>query len=350
MLAVALGIVAAPHLLGRHVSQAAVAPGGAVRRSAMALAAVALVALTLPPLAIYSRVGFEEKMAKGIENAAIPQSFADASALGWVKVCDQTSNTVADLAAACSKASGQRGFLRLQDLAFTGDSFVIAAPDLSGLTPYLKIPLMLGVLLAALLAGNAIVAGIVAADAEVRGTGSPQPRGLDFRSLTLGACLLAAGGLIAAVATLDTALVAAEGLALLAAGIFPTLILGLHWRRMNAAGAVAAMVVGTLVTALYLAGVHFWPIELFRLTGLLSDAAPGAAKRFADLDAALAAASDPDAQAAARATLEHHAAGIANWWGLKPAAIVLVAVPAGLFAGILVSLIFKSRGSAPTAA
>ena len=93
LLAVALGVVAAPHLLGRHVSQSAVAPGGAVKRTAAALVAVAHLIASLPPLAVYSRIGFEQAMSKGIETAAIPQSFAEASALGWVKVCDQNSGT-----------------------------------------------------------------------------------------------------------------------------------------------------------------------------------------------------------------------------------------------------------------
>ena len=142
LLAVALGVVSASHLLGRHVSQAAVAPGGAVRRTAWALAAVALVAISLPPLAVYSRIGVEQAVLKGIETAAIPQSLAEASALGWVKICDQNSGTAVDLAAACAKVSGQRGFLRLQDIAFTTDGFVVAAPQISGLNRYAQYPLL----------------------------------------------------------------------------------------------------------------------------------------------------------------------------------------------------------------
>ncbi len=236
LLAVALGIVAAPHLLGRHVSQNSVAPGGAVKRTAWALVAVAVVAASLPPLAVYSRIGFEEALSKGIENAAIPLSLTEASGLGWVKVCDLNSAAGADLAAACAKASGQRGFVRLQDLAFTTDGFVVAAPGISGLDPMLEIPLLLGVVLAAVLAGNALIAGLVAADTEIRMTSVPQTKPLDFRAGMLGAVLLVSAGLIATAATIGTGLLAAEGFALLAAGIFPALILGLHWRHMNALG------------------------------------------------------------------------------------------------------------------
>jgi cation/acetate symporter len=339
LLAVALGIVSAPHLLGRHVSQAAVAPGGAVRRSAFALVAVAVVAASLAPLAVYSRIGFEEAMSKGIENAAIPQSFAEASALGWVKVCDQKSDAGADLAAACAKASGQRGFLRLQDLAFTTDGFIVAAPEISGLAPYLQYPLLLGVVLASLLMGNALVIGLLVSDAEVRMNGATRSHRLDFRSTVLGAGLLLAAGLIAIIGAIDTGLLAAEGFALLAAGIFPALVLGLHWRRMNARGAVAAMLAGSLIAAAYLLGVHLWPVEFFQISGALSDAAPQAAKRFADLEATLSTAADPGSQVAARLMLARSATAIANWGGLKPAAIVLLAVPAGLVAGIVVSLL-----------
>ncbi len=341
LLAVALGVVAAPHLLGRHVSQSAVAPGGAVKRTALALVGVAILIASLPPLALYSRIGFEETMSKGIEIAAIPQSFAEASALGWVKVCDQTSPATADLAAACTKASGQRGFLRLQDLAFTTDGFVVAAPMISGLNRKLEYPLLFGVILASVLVGNALMSSIVVADSEIRTKRDVRGPGLDFRSVAIAGFLLVAGAVLALSSAIGTGLLAAEGFALLAAGIFPSLVLGLHWRHMNAAGAIAAMLVGTLITALYLLGVHLWPVELFSITGGLSDAPPMAAKRFAELQAALAAATTPEAQALARAALVKHVTTIANWGGLKPAAITLVAVPASFVAGLLISLLLR---------
>jgi cation/acetate symporter len=68
-----------------------------------------------------------------------------------------------------------------------------------------------------------------------------------------------------------------------------------------------------------------------------------AAKRFAELQAALAAATTPEAAALARAALVKHVTTIANWGGLKPAAITLVAVPAGFIAGLLISLLLRPR-------
>jgi Na+/proline symporter len=208
-----------------------------------------------------------------------------------------------------------------------------------GFDIFVRYPLLIVAVLASILVGNALVAGVIVADTEIRLNGPSTIKQLDFRALMLGASLVTAAGLVAAVDSISTGLLAAEGFALLAAGIFPALILGLHWRQMTAAGAVAAMLAGSLMTGAYLLGVHVWPIELFHLSGALSDAAPAAAKRFADLEAALAVATDPEAQAAARAMLVRQASTIANWGGLMPAAIVLLAVPLGFVTGILASLL-----------
>lgn len=343
LLAVAFGVVVAPHLLGRHVSQAVVAPGGAVRRTALALIGVAVVAASLPPLAVYNRIAFEKVLAKGIEDAAIPQTFARASELGWVKICDRNSRNVADLATACAKAPEQRGFLRLQDVVFTTDGFVVAAPFMANLNRSLQYPLLFAVLLATLLMGNALLAGLIDASAEVKKSVSRAQRGLDFRSATIGASVLAAGAVIANVSTIGSGLLLAEGFALLAAGLFVPIVLGLYWRHMNSVGAIAAMAAGAFIAAVYLLGVHLWPVELFRISGWLSDAEPDAVQTFADLDGAFAVATDPQAQAVAWAALREHAATIANWGGLKPAAIVLVAVPVGFIVAIAVSLLFRSQ-------
>jgi len=343
LLAVALGVVVAPHLLGRHVSQSAVPPGGAVRRTALALIGVAVVVVSLPPLAVYSRVAFETVLSKGIEDAVIPKKFAEASDLGWVKICDKNSRNVAELATACANAPEQRGFLRLQDLVFSTDGFVVAAPFMSGLERGLQYPLLIAVLIATLLMGNALLAGLVDADVEVRKSGSPGRNDLDFRSATLGASVLAGGAIIASISTVGSALLFAEGFALIAAGLFVPVVLGLYWRHMNSAGATVAMAAGAFITAVYLLGVHVWPVELFRLSGSLSDAGEDAAQQFSDLDSAFALAADPQARVAAWTALRDYAVTVANWGGLKPAAIVLVAVPVGFFLAVAGSLLFRNR-------
>lgn len=147
---------------------------------------------------------------------------------------------------------------------------------------------------------------------------------------------------------IGSGLLLAEGFALLAAGLFVPIVLGLYWRHMNSVGAVAAMVAGAFIAAAYLLGVHVWPVAFFRISGGLSDAEPDAVQTFADLDTAFTVATDPQAQAAAWTALREHAATIANWGGLKPAAIVLVAVPIAFVVAIAASLLFRGR-KAPSA-
>jgi hypothetical protein len=49
---------------------------------------------------------------------------------------------------------------------------------------------------------------------------------------------------------------------------------------------------------------------------------------------------------AARAALIKYVSTIANWGGLKPAAITLVSVPAAFITGLLFSSLFRTRKSA----
>src|SRR5690606_29469054 len=136
----------------------------------------------------------------------------------------------AELASDCADAPEQRGFLRLQDVRFTTDGFVVGAPTVAGVATYWQLPLLLGVLLAMLIVGNALVAGLVASDSEVRTNGSSKPARFDYRASALGVGLPLIAMFIAANTTTAAGLLAAQGFAILAAGIFPALILGLYWR------------------------------------------------------------------------------------------------------------------------
>ena len=347
VLALALGFAALPYLLGRHISQASAAPGAAVRRAALSVAWVVWFLLALAAFAVFERIGVAEAISKGIETAAIPTAMLDASGRGWVNLCGITSYSGSEVAAACAKVSGNRGFLRLQDVAFSSDGFALAAPSISGLPGYVFMPFWLAAAIAALVTGHAIMAGLLAADAEGRHKGSVDAASLDMRSVFLAVAVLLAALILAMIGGLEIPALFSEGLAIIAAGLFPALLLGLFWRRMSAAGAVAAMLTGVAVTGAYIAGVRFFPVQMFDWTGVLSDAAPGAVRKYGQLKDELLAATSPDMQVAASSALWRHAGGITNWWGLKPAAAVLMGVPAGIIAGIVVSLVKPQRLADP---
>ena len=89
------------------------------------------------------------------------------------------------------------------------------------------------------------------------------------------------------------------------AAFFPILVLGVFWRRANAAGALAGVVVGTAVTAYYMATAH--PV-LRSALGI-----PGPA---------------------------------ALWWGVQPISAGLFGVPAAFAATVAVSLLTRASPQA----
>jgi cation/acetate symporter len=349
VLALSLGVAALPHLIGRHLSRAHVVPGAVAKRAALGTVWVVWFLLALAAFAVFERLGVAEVLAKGIETAAIPGSLLEASGRGWVSLCGVHSASAADVAAACAKMPGSRGFLRLQDVGFSSDGFALAAPGISGLPVYFFWPLWVAAGLAALVTGHAIVAGLLVADREGRRTGLGDPEALDVRSIALAVAVLFLSLMAALVSGLEIPQLFSDGLALVASGLFPVLVLGLFWRRMSGQGAVAAMLTGLTISGAYILGSRSFPVQMFEWVGHWSEAAPGASARFANLKAAYEAATTAD-QSAAWAQLWQHAAGIANVWGLKPAAVVLFAVPAAVVAGVAFSMLFQQRPEPPEGA
>lgn len=345
VLAVALGIAALPQLLGRHVAAATVAPGEAARRVTLAASLVAVFLCGLAPFAVFARAGIAKLVESGAAVEQLPAAIADASARGWISVCAAEA-PAAGIVTACAKVPGHKGQLRLQDMVFDTDAYVFAASRIAGLPDALWLILVAGALTAALVAGHALLSGFLAAEADARRRTAPVSRGADPRSAALGILVLTAAVSVAATASADIAALASEGLALVAASLFPALVLGLYWQRFNAAGAVAAMLAGFVATAVYIAGVRLFPLTLVELTGSWSTAPPAAFRKLANLEATLARVSDPALQVEARAALHAQAMAVANWWGLRPAAAVLFALPLAFAAGVLATLAGMRRQTA----
>jgi putative solute:sodium symporter small subunit len=349
LLGLALGGAVLPQLIGRHLSMGVVSPGGATRRAAWATVFAGLFLTGVPAFATFARVSVAKLFANGMETAALPSSVVEVSRLGWAEVCGTHAATVADLAAACAKVSGTRGFLRLQDVTFSNDAYLFTAAATSGMASWTGVLLALSVIVAGAIVAHGLVAGLLRADAEARRAGSTDPEGLELRSAILALSLLLGGLVVASFSGLELSALISEGLALIAAGLFPAVILGLFWRRMSAAGAAAAMIAGFAVAAIYIAGVRLFPVTFFDWTGDLSTASASAVRKFADLKAAVSAAAEAGARDAAEAQLTRHAGTIANWWGLRPGAAALLGLPAGLLAGIATSLIGSKRDKAERA-
>ncbi len=341
VLGIALGLAALPQLLGRHLSQAAVAPGEAPRRAAFAAGWVTAFLSGLVVYAALSRLALANFIDQGVKTTELPGTITHASGLGWIDVCGSKSGSAAELAAACAKVSGHKGVLRLQDLNFANDTYLFASASIAGIGPVLWYVLAAGALVAALAAGRAILAGYLASEGEARRHGVTLNDPIEPSSVVIAAVLLLLAVWLATFGSPDIASLASEGLALIAAGIFPALLLGLYWRRFAASGAIAAMVTGFAVAGFYIAGAKFFPLTLFDLTSGLSNAPPSAVRKLTALRTAIDNAREPSTNALAQFELHRHAQLVANWWGLKPGAAALFGLPAGFLAGVIATVLSK---------
>lgn len=336
VLATALGVAALPHLLSRHASHSAVATGAAASRFAYATIFAAALVAGLAAYAVHVRLAIASLLAGGMETAALPANLITAQTLGWAEVCG--AGNAAEVAAACASDPDNRGFIRMQDLAFASDAQAVAAPLIAGVSPAIQIAMFAALAAAAVAIGAAILSSALDADGEARSGGGVEPGALDVRSIALGASVLFASALIAIVSRPDAATAFVDGLTLVAAGLTPTLALSLYWRRMTASGAVAAMLTGFAIAAVYLAGVRLFPAAMFAWTGALSDASPAAIETLDRLRTEISGPLSGEARMAANKELLEVSAAIANWGGLKPPAIVLYAAPLAVAAAVLVSL------------
>jgi Na+(H+)/acetate symporter ActP len=126
------------------------------------------------------------------------------------------------------------------------------------------------------------------------------------------------------------------------AGLLPALVLTIWCRRANPWGLVAATVTSLALAAYYLVGTSLYSVTFYETWASLSSAGPEAFLEFEEArDLWLATQGDDRAAAyadlAARTTGSLWSPGIANWFGVAPAAAPALSVPLGLLVGLIVS-------------
>ena len=201
------------------------------------------------------------------------------------------------------------GLLQLGELLLGGDVIVLAAPEIGSL-PYW---------VTCLVAAGGLAAALSTADGLLLTIANALSHDVYYRTVHPGAAgasrVIGSKVLVMAVAFI-TALIAALKFAhilqfvsvafsLAAAAFFPALVLGIFWRRANRAGAVAGMLTGLGVCAWYMA------TNLPLLRGAL-----GITRPLADC----------------------------RWFDIDPVAAGVFGVPAGLLAMVLASLVTRPPG------
>jgi cation/acetate symporter len=206
------------------------------------------------------------------------------------------------------------GILQLGELFIGGDVIVLAAPEIGGLPYWVTCLVAAGGLAAALSTADGLlltIANALSHDIYFKILQPQAPAGtrvVASKVLVMAVAMVAA--LTAALKSTDILQFVAAAFSLAAAAFFPALVLGIFWRRANRAGAVAGMLVGLGMTGWYMA------TNLPLLRSWL-----GVTRPLADC----------------------------QWWGIDPIAAGVYGVPAGVAALVVVSLLTRPPDEAQLA-
>ncbi|HZF80528.1 MAG TPA: sodium:solute symporter family protein, partial [Rubrivivax sp.] len=198
------------------------------------------------------------------------------------------------------------GILQLGELSIAGDVIVLAAPEIGGLPYWVTCLVAAGGLAAALSTADGLlltIANALSHDVYYRvlnPQASAARRVIVSKVLVMVVAFLAA--LIAALKLTDILMFVSAAFSLAATAFFPALVLGIFWRRTTGPGAVAGMLVGLAVCVWYMA----WNLPVLR--SLLGITQP--------LDQT-------------------------QWWGIDAIAAGVFGVPVGLAVMIAVSLLTR---------
>lgn len=286
----------------------------------------------------------EAVFAAALDDAAAPSRSLDAR---WRIFAQRV------LTAAAQSAGNPTGKPDLAAISLDLQTLVVALPHAAGMAPAviaLTLAAVLGAALALAAALISSIAGMLAHD----GAGAVGGAALADRDhvtatrvFSVGLTVLAAAAVVFVPMPPDVVVVAS--LTLAAAGLMPALLLAIWWPRATAWGWAAGLAAGLGIGAYYLIGTALFSVTFYEQWFALSNAGPEAWTDFEEAKALWLAAEGDDraaayADLAARTSGGLWSPGLANWFGVAPAAAAVLAIPVALFAAILVSLLTPKPG------
>lgn len=286
-----VGTAGLPHILNRSYTTPSVRE--ARESVGWSLLFIGLLYITAPALAVMVKFEVFDGLV-GTPFGQLPSWMAQ-----WAKV-DASLLSVSDL-------NGD-GLLQLGEMQIGGDIVMLVTPELAGLPYVVSGMVAAGGLAAALSTADGLLLTISSALAHdiyhrvINPRASAPKRVMVSKTMLLLTALAAAA--VAAQKPADILLLVAAAFSLAGAAFVPVLLLGVFWRRANAWGAIAGMLVGLGVTAWYMVSAH-----------------PG-------LRASLGLSGPP-----------------LLWWGIQPISAGVFGVPASLAAAVLVSLLTPRAAS-----
>lgn len=347
-LGLAAGIAVLPSLLSMPLAGASAR--NARHTALWGLGFVVLPVTLGPVVAAYARQEIASLIVDRTELGTLPAWVFTYGKLGLVEVCGQAAASVAAVTQACAAVPDAGSSLRLQDVVVAPDVIALALPEIAGLGSWLMGLMAVAVLATVLVTAHAPLSVIVQAlglDDGHRSGG--HPRTMRLASYAVATAVIVASTALALLRPASIIDIATWAVVAGAVGLFPAVVAALWWRRANAWGVAAGMIVGISVLAIYLAGRHYLPVPFFEATSLLSSGGASGAEYFSELKDAWLDAEPGAAKDAAWLALDAQARLLADWWGISGPATVLLALPAGLLALIVVSLLTPSQRGVATA-
>ena len=237
MVCLMTGTAGLPHILTRFYTVPN--PGSARRSVGWAIVFIALVYLTAPAYAAFSRWEVLQNVI-GKPIGALPEWAVNWANAGLLAIKDINGD----------------GILHFAGLRIDPDVVVLATPEIAGLSQTIAALVAAGGLAAALSTADGLLLVIATALSHdfyahtINPAASPHTRLLFSRIAVLVAAVLAA---LVAVRRLGIIVqLVAWAFSFAAATLFPILVLGIFWKRANGRGAVAGMLAGLLTTLAYL--------------------------------------------------------------------------------------------------
>ncbi len=235
------GTAALPHLLSRFLTTTSVA--GARNSVVWALFFIALVYTSAPALATFVKYM--------IFNDLVGSSFANLPE--WVGSWKKVDKTLFDLS-----DINHDGIVQLAEISIGADVITLAAPEIAGL-PYF---------VSGLVATGGLAAALSTADGLLLTIANSISHDIYYRMLDVQATtqkrvtiskiillILAMGAAwLAATKPGNILFLVGAAFSIAASSLFPVLIAATFWRRANWQGAVAGMLVGLLVSIVYMLG------------------------------------------------------------------------------------------------
>jgi cation/acetate symporter len=248
-----VGTASLPHILMRYFTTPSVRD--ARKSVGWSIFFIFLLYFTAPAYAAFAKLE--------VYSNVIGQPIASLPA--WVQNWQQVAGMVT-----IKDANGD-GILQLAELTLNQDIIVLATPEIAGLPYVISGLVAAGGLAAALSTADGLLLAIANALSHDVYYKMVDPKANATRRLVVARVLLVVVALIAAytASTRPSGIIqmVAWAFSLAAAGLFAPLVMGIWWKRTNAAGACAGMIVGFGVTLFYLVMTRYFPADFEAMFG-----------------------------------------------------------------------------------